>query len=68
MSKKKKNKIKKLSEEEYNKYIMALKEEKSPKLVSDAMKNENWITTKILILRSREEFFYFYCFFRQNIV
>ena len=41
MSKKKKSKIKKLSEEEYNKYIMALKEEKPPKLVSDAMKNEN---------------------------
>ena len=39
MSKKKKNKIKKLSEEEYNKYIMALKDEKPPKLVKDAMKD-----------------------------
>lgn len=39
MSKKKKNKIKKLSEEDYNKYIMALKEEKPPKVVREAMKD-----------------------------
>ena len=30
MSKKKKNKIKKLTEEEYGQYIMALKDEKPP--------------------------------------
>ena len=35
MSKKKKNKVKKLTEEEYGKYIMALKDEVPPKAVRD---------------------------------
>lgn len=33
MSKKKKNKVKKLSDEEYGQYIMALKDEKPPVIV-----------------------------------
>ncbi len=32
---KKKNKIKKLTDEEYNQYIMALKDENPPKIVRD---------------------------------
>ena len=35
MSKKKKNKIKKLTDEQYNQYIMALKDEKPPKAVRE---------------------------------
>lgn len=35
MAKKKKNKVKKLTEEEYGKYLMALKDETPPKPVSD---------------------------------
>ena len=38
MSKKNKNKIKKLTDEEYNKYIMALKDEEPPKIIKDAQK------------------------------
>jgi hypothetical protein len=40
MSKKKKNKNKvvKLTDEEYNAYIMALKEEKPPKLIRETQK------------------------------
>ena len=33
MKKKKKDKVKKLTEEEYGKYIMALKDEKPPELM-----------------------------------
>ena len=33
MSKKRKNKVIKLSEEQYNNYIMALKEERPPELI-----------------------------------
>lgn len=39
MSRKKKNKVKKLTDEEYGKYIMALKDEKPPKIVEDSMKD-----------------------------
>lgn len=35
MSKKKKNKIKKLTDEEYDLYIMALKDEKPPELMRE---------------------------------
>ena len=35
MSKKKKNKVKKLTEEEYNQYLMALKDEEPPKIIKD---------------------------------
>ena len=45
MSKKRKNKVKKLTEEDYNNYLMALKDEKPPKLVSDSEKeSKNHIT------------------------
>ena len=37
MSRKKKNRVKKLTEEEYGKYIMALKDEAPP---TDFMKND----------------------------
>ncbi len=33
MSKKKKNKVKKLTDEEYGKYIMALKDEEPPAII-----------------------------------
>lgn len=33
MSKKSKNKVKKLTDEDYNNYIMALKDEKPPQLI-----------------------------------
>lgn len=36
MSKKKKNKVPKLSDEQYNEYIMSLKDETPPKIVRDA--------------------------------
>ncbi len=35
MSKKKKNKVIKLTDKEYGEYIMALKDEKPPKIVRD---------------------------------
>ena len=35
MSKKKKDKIKKLTEEEYNAYLMALKDEVPPKIIRE---------------------------------
>ena len=35
MSKKKKNKVKKLTEEEYGQYLMALKDEVQPKPIRD---------------------------------
>jgi hypothetical protein len=35
MSKKKKNKVKKLTEEEYNQYLMALKDEEPPKIIKE---------------------------------
>ncbi len=38
MSKKKKNKVKKLTEEEYGQYIMALKDETPPKPVRELQK------------------------------
>ena len=38
MKKKKKDKIKKLTEEEYGKYIMALKDEEPPALISKTNK------------------------------
>lgn len=37
--KNKKNKIKKLSDEEYGQYIMALKDERPPKPVEELQKN-----------------------------
>lgn len=37
--KKKKNKVKKLTEEEYGKYIMALKDEKPPSLMKQDAEN-----------------------------
>ncbi len=39
MARKKKNKIKKLTEEEYGNYIMALKDETPPKAVRDMYKD-----------------------------
>jgi len=36
--KSKKTKIKKLTDEEYGKYIMALKDEQPPKIIKDAQK------------------------------
>ena len=36
MAKNKKNKVKKLTEEEYNQYIMALKDEQPPQIVKEA--------------------------------
>lgn len=36
MAKRKKQKVKKLTDEEYNKYIMALKDEEPPKIIKDA--------------------------------
>lgn len=38
MSKRKKTKIKKLTEEEYNQYLMALKDEKPPLAVRELQK------------------------------
>lgn len=38
MSKKKKIKVKKLSDEDYNNYIMSLKDEKPPKAVEEFQK------------------------------
>lgn len=38
MSKQKKNKVKKLTDEEYSKYIMALKDEVPPKAVRENQK------------------------------
>lgn len=35
MSKKKKNKVRKLTEEQYNQYIMALKDEDPPKIIKE---------------------------------
>lgn len=40
MSRKKKNKVKKLSDEDYGKYIMSLKDEKPPKAVAEAQKKD----------------------------
>ena len=39
MSKKKKNKVKKLSDEEYNEYVMSLKDEKPPLAVRKLQKD-----------------------------
>lgn len=36
MAKRKKQRVKKLTDEEYNKYIMALKDEEPPKIIKDA--------------------------------
>ncbi len=41
MSKKKKNKVVKLTDEQYNDYIMSLKDETPPKLVRDALDDKN---------------------------
>ena len=35
MSKKKKNKVKKLTEEQYNQYLMSLKDEEPPKIIKE---------------------------------
>lgn len=35
MSKKKKNKVKKLTDEEYGKYVMALKDEEPPEIIKE---------------------------------
>lgn len=35
MSRKKKNKVRKLTEEQYNQYIMALKDEDPPKIIKE---------------------------------
>lgn len=40
MSKKRKNKVIKLSEEQYNNYIMALKEERPPELIEKTQENK----------------------------
>ena len=40
MSKKKKNKVIKLTDEQYGAYIMALKDEKPPKIVEETQKNQ----------------------------
>lgn len=40
MKKKRKNKVAKLSEEDYNRYIMALKDEKPPLAVRKAQKED----------------------------
>lgn len=40
MSKKKKKKVAKLTDEEYGKYIMALKDEKPPRAVEIAQKKD----------------------------
>ena len=40
MAKKSKNKVKKLTDEEYGKYIMALKDETPPKIVIEAQKKD----------------------------
>ena len=42
MSKKKKNKVVKLTEEQYNNYIMALKDERPPELMEKTQENK-WI-------------------------
>lgn len=40
MSKKKKEKIKKLTDEEYGQYIMALKDEVPPKIIEKTQKSD----------------------------
>lgn len=40
MSKKKKNKVVKLTDEQYNAYLMALKDEKPPELVEETQENK----------------------------
>ena len=40
MSKKKKNKVIKLTDEQYGAYIMALKDERPPKIVEETQKEE----------------------------
>lgn len=40
MSKTKKNKVKKLTDEEYDNYIMALKDEKPPLLVRETQRDD----------------------------
>jgi hypothetical protein len=45
MSKKKKNKVKKLTDEQYNQYVMALKDEKPP-LLQREMQGENSVKTQ----------------------
>ncbi len=39
MAKKKKDKVKKLTDEEYNKYIMALKDEQPPAIIRKTQEN-----------------------------
>ncbi len=39
MAKKKKDRVKKLTDEEYNKYIMALKDEKPPVIIRKTQEN-----------------------------
>jgi hypothetical protein len=41
MAKKKKKKVVKLTDEQYGAYIMALKDERPPKLIEETQKNEN---------------------------
>ena len=41
MSKKKKNKVNKLSDQDYNNYVMALKDEKPPIIVEIANKEKS---------------------------
>lgn len=40
MSKRKKNKVVKLTDEQYGAYIMALKDERPPKLIEETQKEE----------------------------
>ncbi len=40
MAKKKKNKVKKLTDEEYGQYIMALKDEVPPKIIRETQKED----------------------------
>lgn len=40
MKKKRKNKVVKLTDEQYGQYIMALKDEKPPKIVSETQKKQ----------------------------
>ena len=65
MSKKKKNKVQKLTDEQYNAYLMALKDEVPPKIVRETQSEQKW---KVLGVSAQNFFRASVCVFTLNVV
>ena len=63
MKKKKKNKVVKLTDKQYGEYIMALKDERPPKIVSETQEWINLLTNQQKFSAVAENFCYLIVFF-----